>query len=178
MDKCLEYLWSMEKAGGERHARLSMMAPRREIVMQTLRLKRTTFTDKSTIGELYMPDGVFQCFTLEDRVRDHKIAGETAIPAGRYQIVVDFSNRFQRLMPLLLNVPFYRGIRIHNGNTPAHTEGCLLVGRKAGEDRINESIPAFDDLFPKIRKMVEAGKLFIEIEGGFKAEDWKQEAPV
>lgn len=138
-----------------------------------LRLKRSVFTDKSTIGELYLPDGSFHSFTLEDAIRDQKVQGQTAIPSGTYEIVVGWSNRFQQPMPRLLNVPFYQGILIHSGNTASHTEGCVLVGKKKGEDLIYESRLAFDDLFPKIKKMTEKGKLFIEIEGGIPASEWK-----
>jgi hypothetical protein len=141
--------------------------------MEVMRLKRTTFTGKSTMGELYLPDGSFACHTLEDVVRDYKIPKQTAIPEGKYEVIVGWSNRFQRLMPRLLDVPFYKGILIHSGNTPSHSEGCILVGRKAGEDAIFESIPAFDTLFPIIRKLAEKGKLFIDVQGGFPRELWK-----
>src|SRR2546423_440555 len=92
-----------------------------------LQLKRKTFTDKSTIGELAV-NGVFECFTLEDVVRPEKIKRETAIPAGRYEIAITFSDKFQKFLPLLLNVPNYEGVRIHSGNRPEDTEGCILVG--------------------------------------------------
>lgn len=138
----------------------------------SLLLKRTTFTDKSTTGELYLPDGVFACHTLEDVCRKEKILGQTAIPAGKYEVVVAWSERFQRLMPRLLNVPLYTGVLIHNGNYPEDTEGCILVGRKPGQDVVLESMLAFDDLFPKIKKLTEKGKLFIEIDGGFPSDQW------
>jgi hypothetical protein len=138
-----------------------------------IQVKRKIWTGKSTTGELYLPDGAFFCYTLEDVVRDHKIPGETAIPEGTYEVVINWSNRFQKPMPRLLNVPFYQGILIHNGNTPEHTEGCLLVGRKKGQDCIMESIPAFEDLFPRLRKMAEKGKVFIEISGGIPADKWR-----
>ncbi len=131
------------------------------------------FTDKSTIGELYFPDGTFQCFTLEDVIRDHKIPCQTAIPAGRYEVAITWSNRFNRPMPQLLDVPFYQGIRIHNGNFPSQTEGCLLVGKSTGVDAVLESHLAFESLFPKIKKMTEQGKLFINIVGGIPVDQWK-----
>ncbi len=81
-----------------------------------LRIKRTDFSDQSTIGELSV-NGQFECYTLEDKVRPEKIAGKTAIPAGRYEVVISFSQRFQRPLPLLLKVPNFEGIRIHPGNT-------------------------------------------------------------
>ena len=79
-----------------------------------LRIKRTDFSDQSTIGELSV-NGQFECYTLEDKVRPEKIAGKTAILAGRYEVVISFSQRFQRPLPLLLKVPNFEGIRIHPG---------------------------------------------------------------
>lgn len=143
---------------------------------ESLHLKRVTFTDKSTGGELYGPDGTFWAHTLEDVCRKEKIANMTAIPAGRYEVIVNWSDRNQRLMPRLLNVPFFTGILIHAGNYPEHSSGCVLVGRKKGEDAIFESRAAFDDLFPKIRKLTEKGKLFIDVEGGYPVEAWTSKA--
>lgn len=71
-----------------------------------LKLIREVFTEESTIGKLFI-NGQFHCFTLEDKVRPEKIKSITAIPAGRYEIAITFSNRFQEMMPLLLNVPNY-----------------------------------------------------------------------
>lgn len=142
----------------------------------SLHLKRTVFTDKSTGGELYGPDGSFWAHCLEDVCRKEKIANMTAIPAGRYEVVIAWSNRNQRLMPRLLSVPLFTGILIHAGNYPEHSSGCLLVGRKKGEDSIYESRLAFEDLFPKIRKLTEKGKLFIDVEGGYPYEEWITEA--
>src|SRR3990167_1231058 len=141
---------------------------------QTLRLKRSVFTNKSTIGELYDPIGNFICFSLEDCCRKEKIQNMTAIPSGRYEVVVAWSERNQRPMPRLLSVPYFTGILIHAGNYPSHSSGCILVGRKKAEDSIFESVLAFDELFTKIKKLTEKGKLFIDIEGGFEAKDWKE----
>lgn len=143
---------------------------------ESLHLKRTTLTDKSTIGELYLPDGAFSCHVLEDVCRKEKIQNMTAIPAGRYEIVIAWSDRFQRLLPRLLDVPFFRGIYIHNGNYPSHTEGCLLLGRKKAEDAIYESVLALEETFPKIKKLAEKGKLFIDIDGGYPADEWVKKA--
>lgn len=127
-----------------------------------LTLKRTTLTNKSTIGELSV-DGAFECFTLEDVVREHKIKHETAIPAGRYEVIINFSNRFQKQMPRLLNVPNFDGILIHSGNTAANTDGCILVGRVKMVDEIGESRLAFNALFPKLWAGMRTGKVFIDI---------------
>jgi hypothetical protein len=127
-----------------------------------LQLVRKEFTDNSTIGELSV-DGAFECFTLEDVVRDEKIKGETAIPAGTYEVAVTFSNKFQKLLPLLLNVPNFEGVRIHSGNKPEDTEGCILVGQTKAEDFVGGSRAAFAPLFQKIQDAVKTEKVFIEI---------------
>jgi len=89
---------------------------------------RTSYSKDTTMGNLIVNDKVF-CYTLEDVVRAKgapKVNDETAIPAGRYEIIVNFSDKFKRQMPLLLNVPGFTGIRMHGGNTSVDTSGCLL----------------------------------------------------
>jgi hypothetical protein len=127
-----------------------------------INLKRKIFTDDSTIGEMYI-DGEFFCFTLEDKVRLKKIQNVTAIPAGRYEVVINFSNRFKRYMPLLLNVPNYSGIRIHSGNTSKHTEGCILVGDIFTKDFIGNSRKTFLALMKRLRSAEKKEKIIIEI---------------
>lgn len=121
-------------------------------------VKRKTFTPKSTISEMWLDDQ-FECYVLEDVVRPRgvKVFGETAIPAGTYNVVITFSNRFQRDMPLLEHVPNFDGIRIHPGNTAADTHGCLLVGRKMGPDMVMESQLAYKALFPKLQQALGKG---------------------
>ena len=122
-----------------------------------LTLIRTTFTDKSTIGILYV-DGVKECFTLEDTVREipfvpvsvWKREGVTAISRGTYKVVIDMSPRFHKLMLHILDVDGFQGIRIHSGNLPEDTEGCVIVGSTIGKDRVNNSGDALKTLFTKI----------------------------
>lgn len=113
-------------------------------------VKRLHKTDTSTIGELLI-DGIFQCYTLEDVERPVKIKNETAIPKGTYKVIINQSNRFKRLLPLLLNVPNYEGVRIHSGNTNHDTEGCILVGQTRGNNFVGQSRKAFDKLFKKMQ---------------------------
>ena len=108
-------------------------------------------TDSSTIGELCI-DGVFECFTLEDKERDIKIKSETAIPKGTYKVIINQSNRFKRLLPLLLNVPNFEGVRIHSGNSNHDTEGCILVGQTRNKNYIGQSRKAFEKLFKKMQQ--------------------------
>jgi hypothetical protein len=131
-----------------------------------LLLVRKEFSPESTIGELSIDD-VFECFTLEDAVRPVKIQGKTAIPEGSYEVAITFSNRFQRLLPLLLDVPDFEGVRIHPGNTPRDTEGCILVGTTKGPqpDFIGNSRAAFGILFAKLEVALQQGKVFIDVTG-------------
>lgn len=111
-----------------------------------------------TIGRLFV-DGAPLYYTLEDVVRTGpKVFGQTAIPAGLYQVVITFSPHFQRDLPLLVNVPGFEGVRIHPGNTAADTEGCILVGMDKLADSIGHSRIAFDALFPKIQAAINAGE--------------------
>ena len=116
-----------------------------------IEIKRLHKTANSTIGEMTI-DGVWECFTLEDIERPVKIKSETAIPRGTYKIIINQSNRFKRLLPLLLNVPNFEGVRIHPGNTNHDTEGCILVGRTRSNDFIGQSRKAFDTLLAKMQK--------------------------
>jgi hypothetical protein len=121
-----------------------------------LRLTRNFLTGKSTIGDLSV-DGKFECYTLEDCVRPVKIKNVTAIPAGRYRVIITYSNRFKRLLPLLLDVPQFEGVRIHSGNAAGDTEGCILVGRTKGRDFIGESRLAFEKLFDRLSGALSGG---------------------
>ncbi len=128
-------------------------------------LQRQPSADGATIGELSI-DGVHECWTLEDVVRPPgvKVPGQTAIPAGRYRVTVTFSNRFQRLLPLVNDVPGFTGIRIHPGNTAADTDGCLLVGVTKGANSVGQSRMAFEPLFAKIVAAVQdGGECWIEV---------------
>ena len=128
-----------------------------------LTLHRTVFGAKSTLGDLLL-DGVFFCHTLEDCVRcGPKIPGRTAIPAGSYNLVIDMSARFKRLMPHVLDVPEFEDIRIHCGNTDADTEGCILLGKVAGQDWIGESRAAFEAFYPRLQEALSQGPVRLVI---------------
>ena len=77
--------------------------------------------------------GSYFCDTLEPTWRDYehgayKVKGRSAIPEGRYAVVISWSPKFKAWLPILLGVPKFEGIRIHAGNTSEDTEGCILVG--------------------------------------------------
>ncbi|HMG36041.1 MAG TPA: DUF5675 family protein [Blastocatellia bacterium] len=132
-----------------------------------LNLTRSVFTDKSTTGDLAV-DGTFEAFTLEDVARPKKIKHQTCVPSGRYQVIINHSERFNRDLPLLVNVPGFEGIRIHPGNTDKDTSGCVLVGKTKSADFVGNSRAAFDALFAKIKGALDSGEeVEIEITGGF-----------
>ena len=84
--------------------------------------------DRNIIGDLHI-NGEFFCHTLEDEIRENnvKVYGKTAISAGKYDLILTVSNRFKRLMPLLVDVPNFSGVRLHGGNTSLDSHGCPLV---------------------------------------------------
>jgi len=124
-----------------------------------LELKRIAYRPAYTIGKLYI-DGKYFCDTLEDTQREVKIMHETCIPAGTYQVIINMSNRFKRLMPLLVNVPGFEGIRIHNGANASHTSGCILTGKNSSIGQLTESKTMFENLF----KVLQSAKDKITIE--------------
>lgn len=127
-------------------------------------LQREPSDDACTIGTLKVSGTSFVCYTLEDVVRVEKIYGQTAIPEGRYEITITWSGHFSRLLPLLVSVPNYEGVRIHPGNTAADTEGCILVGEGLGVDRITESRVSFNKLYTLIETCIANGeKVYITI---------------
>lgn len=135
-------------------------------------LERLQLDADVTIGSLSV-DGDFRCWTCEDAVReikgkpvaDWKVPGETAIPYGTYAVQVTFSQRFQKLMPLLIAVPGFTGVRIHPGNTANDTEGCILVGRDRYAKSVGHSIMAFAPLFAELQHALQMGGVTLEITG-------------
>lgn len=128
-----------------------------------LLLKREEFTNESTIGSLYI-NGKFFCYTLEDFDRDKnkdgdlndagetKVFGLTAIPRGKYKVIIDYSPTFKKSLPKVLNVPGFEGIRIHNGNTAAHSNGCILLGSSKSKNFVGNSVNTLKSFMSIIAK--------------------------
>ena len=129
-------------------------------------VQRHPSADEATIGELSI-DGVFECFTLEDEVRDvsgrpvaeWKIHGRTAIPAGKYRVTLEHSPRFGPNTITLNGVEGFVGIRVHGGNKAEDTEGCPIVGDEVDGNQIKggTSQPALWRLKVKIVSALDNG---------------------
>lgn len=140
--------------------------------MNKITLRRKVITDKSTIGELDVFG--YNVITLEDTKRQHKVWGETRIPAGTYKLQLraagGMHERYKAKygskhhgMLHLKEVPFFEWVYIHIGNTPEDTEGCILVGKQAGEDQIYSSRDAYWAIYPSIQEAIQDGGCWIEV---------------
>jgi len=121
-----------------------------ELILERI-AKRKTYT----IGRLYIQRRVddeylagyenqYFCDTLEPTWRDYKngaykVKGRSAIPEGRYPVVITWSPKMKQWLPILLGVPKFSGIRIHAGNTAEDTEGCILVGKNREVGKVLDS---------------------------------------
>lgn len=83
------------------------------------RVIRDFISTTCTMGKLFYKDQ-FVCYTLEDPIREVKIKHETAIPAGIYELKLSMSNRFKIVLPEILEVPGFSGVRMHGGNFADH----------------------------------------------------------
>ena len=137
-----------------------------------MKLIRDGFGDTFTEGKLYIEDE-FECHTVEDTDRKieedptRKIYGRTAIPRGRYEVVLSMSPRFKKMLPELLNVPGFTGIRVHAGNSSKDTEGCIIVGssnNRLDDDWVGGSKIAVTQLIAKLAIAKNNGeRTFLEI---------------
>ncbi|WP_155632970.1 DUF5675 family protein [Burkholderia stagnalis] len=124
-----------------------------------LLLQRITRTAQSTEGHLFA-DNSFLCHTLEPVYREQpnvpvsawKVFGSTAVPIGTYSVEVTYFYKDGYYTPLLDNVPGFSGVRIHIGNFPKDTEGCILVGSLMGQNEVLNSKAAFDALMARINE--------------------------
>jgi len=139
-----------------------------------LTLQRITKATNSgyTIGHLYINDNhSYFCDTLEPENRlargEKKVKGKTAIPAGKYKVYMTFSTRFSRLqfyrengvdLPLLEDVPQFEGVRIHVGNFPQDTEGCILVGQNTKKGYVGGSKTTYSALVKIITRSIANGE--------------------
>ena len=144
-----------------------------------LELYRYSSQKDSTLGMMFLVDKEnnkeFLCYTLEDEARDLKVRGETRVPAGTYKIELrteggfheKYKKRFSKIHKGMLhvtNVPNFKWILIHTGNTDEHTAGCLLVGDSQENNIIikdgfiGKSTNAYKRIYPNIAKSIKEGK--------------------
>lgn len=140
-----------------------------ELILERI-AKRKTYT----IGRLYIHRQVvdeylpgtaddYFCDTLEPTWRDYangayKVKGRSAIPEGRYAVVISWSQKFGAWLPILLGVPKFEGIRIHAGNTAKDTEGCILVGKNREVGKVLDSRKWLYELKQKIVEAKDRGE--------------------
>ena len=127
-------------------------------------LIRFAYRSDYTIGKMYVNDAYF-CDTLEDANRDlnkngrfdngeTKVYGRTCIPFGHYTVDLTMSAHFKRVLPILVGVPDFAGVRIHRGNEPSDTLGCILVGENKIKGKVINSTPYEE----KLVQMMKAAK--------------------
>ncbi len=138
-----------------------------------IEIVRYSTSSESTLG-LLLINGQFECYTLEDEFREEKIAGESRIPTGTYNIqlrthgnhhskyLAKYGNDFHYGMLQVMDVPGFTDILIHKGNTDDDTTGCLLIGDGANNNQtkagfISNSGLAYERIYPKIATELIAG---------------------
>ena len=137
-----------------------------------MQVRRRWAEGDATIGELaFSINGERWCYTLEDVVRGTseniaavKIPNRTAIPAGRYQVVMAFSPHFQRELPHLVAVPSFTYVMLHGGNVAADTDGCILCGMAKGAGRISNCAPAVDGIIEQVVLAKAIGQCWVTVE--------------
>ena len=134
-----------------------------------LRLERKYRCSNYCIDKLYInneyfsdaledPDrGLTDTMSLEE-IKKIKIKGNTCIPYGTYNITITYSPRFKKNLPLLNNVKGFDGIRIHSGNKPQDTEGCLLPGFNKVKGQVIDSRVTTDKLIAQIQQALNKGE--------------------
>lgn len=119
---------------------------------------------QSTLSQLYI-NGIFQCYLLEDKIRELKIPSQTAIPTGVFELKlntwgaknVDYKKAFGKLhqgMIEITGLPNFSFVYIHTGNTIKDTAGCPLCGFGFqfvdGDFQVSQSIAAYKMIYPKL----------------------------
>lgn len=140
-----------------------------------LKIVRSEFQDDRTLGKLYINDSLF-CNTLEDTdrgltkdtaketIRRIKVAKKTCIPYGRYRVILSYSTKLKRYLPLILDVPEYRGIRIHKGSSPEWSSGCPLVGMGRKGSKLTKIVEAEEQLIKILDGVNHSQAIYITIE--------------
>ena len=116
-----------------------------------LLLIRDTFTEESTVGELFI-NGERICDTLENPWRDNQ-RNISCIPEGEYPVRLRLARESASrdyLHLLVQDVPNRDWVLVHRGNFPSQTKGCVLVGLGTQQDVVHNSVLAMDLLIKEI----------------------------
>lgn len=130
--------------------------------MTELYVIRQSQTTDATLGDFYWEDQRLY-YTCEPLQRDVKIMGSTAIPLGRYPVVMSFSPHFGKDMPHINNIPNFSDVMIHNGNAPKDTEGCILIGLTRMADGVGNSVAALNDFIPRLNGALLNGLVWVTV---------------
>jgi len=140
-----------------------------------LKIVRSEFQDDRTLGKLYIDD-VFFSYVLEDTdrgltvdssretIKRTKVAKKTCIPYGRYRVILSYSTKLKRYLPLILDVPEWRGIRIHKGSGPEWSSGCPLVGFNRKGSKLSKIVEAENELIERLDAVNHSQAIYITIE--------------
>ena len=116
-----------------------------------LLLIRDTFSEQSTIGELFL-NGERMCDTLENPWKDNQ-RNISCIPEGEYKVRLRLARESATrdyLHLLVQDVPDRDWILFHRGNSAKDTSGCILVGLGSEQDVVYNSTLAMDLLMKEI----------------------------
>ena len=122
-----------------------------EVKVVNLLIIRDTFTEKSTIGRLFI-NGESFCDTLENPWIDNQ-RSISCIPKGRYKVRLRLARESATrdyLHLLVQDVPNRDYILFHRGNTAKDTSGCILVGKGREQDVVENSRLAMDLVMQEI----------------------------
>jgi len=140
-----------------------------------IKLLRVAEGTNTTLGQLYI-NNIFQCYILEDKIREHKIPGETAIPAGQYQLGLNktagmntkYKSRYNQMhqgMVEIRGIPNFTLVFFHIGNYSTDTRGCLLTGSYyqliSGDYRVLHSADAYKRVYPLLVEAAAAGSTLV-----------------
>ncbi len=133
---------------------------------QLLVLTRLRILRDRTIGTItYLGKRI--CVTLEDRVRPDGqfVVAETAIEEGFYEVRVSLSPRMQRELPYLVGVPHHSDgmIRLHRGEIPEHSRGCVLTGLEENDNQLDYCKDAELIVLALVKKLLKKGKVYIQV---------------